>query len=118
MTMRSRVLIWSDQPAFVKAMRSLSDREGLQVVGIARTADAALRCVQAHGPDVVLVDRQTGDRHPGTVVRLMQVGGATKVVAMDLVDEAATVFQGWCAPASTIRDLINVIEGHLGAQAA
>jgi DNA-binding NarL/FixJ family response regulator len=116
--MNSRILIWSNQPAFVKAMRSLANRGGLQVTGIARSAEAALRCVQTHRPDVVLVDRQTEERHPDIVVRLMVEGRQTKVIAMDLVDEAAVVLQAWHAPASTIRDLMRVIEGSLASQAA
>jgi DNA-binding NarL/FixJ family response regulator len=116
--MHSRVLIWSNQPAFVKAMRSLSAREGLEVQGIARTAEAALRCVQAHQPDVVLMDRQTEERHPAVVVRLMTEGARTRVVAMDLVDEAAIVLQSSRETVSTIRDLMRVIEGSLASQAA
>jgi DNA-binding NarL/FixJ family response regulator len=116
--MPCRVLIWSSQPSFVKAMRSLADREGLQALGVARTADAAVRCVQACQPDVVLVDRQTGERYPEVVVRLMVAGARTRVVAMDLVDEAALVLQGWRAPAATIRDLMQVIEGGLESRAA
>jgi DNA-binding NarL/FixJ family response regulator len=116
--MQCGVLIWSNQPAFVKAMRSLAHREGLEIRGIARTAESALRCVRMHQPDAVLVDRETEERHPDTVVRLMMEGARTKVVAMDLVDEAAVVLQGWRAPASTIRDLMQLIEGSLVSQAA
>jgi DNA-binding NarL/FixJ family response regulator len=116
--MQSRVLIWSDQPAFVKAMRSLADREGLQIQGIARTAESARRCVQTHQPDVVLVDRQTEERHPDTVVRLMLDSACTKVVAMDLVDEAAIVLRSSREPVATIRDLMQIIEGRLASQAA
>lgn len=116
--MHSRILIWSDQPAFVKAMRSLADRGGLQVMGIARTAESALRCVQTYRPDVVLVDRQTEERQPDIVMRLMMEGRRTKVIAMDLVDEAAVVLQAWHAPVSTIRDLMHVIEGSLASQTA
>ncbi|MDR7418729.1 MAG: hypothetical protein QN178_07435 [Armatimonadota bacterium] len=116
--MRSRVLIWSDQPAFVKAMRSLADREGLKVQGIARTAESALRCVRVHQPEVVLVDRATEERHPDTVVRLMLDSTCTRVVAMDLVDEAAIVLHSSRQPVATIRDMMQIIEGRLTSQAA
>jgi DNA-binding NarL/FixJ family response regulator len=116
--MRSTVLIWSNQPAFVKAMRSLAVREGLEVQGIARTAEAALRCVQEHQPAVVLTDRQTEEQHPAVVVRLMTGASSAKVIAMDLVDEAAIVLQSSRERVSTIRDLMRVIEGSLASQAA
>ncbi|MDR7483963.1 MAG: hypothetical protein QN187_01390 [Armatimonadota bacterium] len=116
--MRCRVLIWSERSAFVKAMRSLAAREGLEVLAIARTPEAALACVRMHQPDAVLVDRETGERHPDGVVRLMTDGTPTKVVAMDLVGESAIVLEGRRAPAVTVRDLLQVIEGGLASQAA
>lgn len=116
--MHCTVLIWSNRPAFIRAMRSLADREGLEVQGIARTPEAALRCVQMHQPNAVLVDRETEGQHPDTIVRLMVEGVRTKVIAMDLVDEAAIVLQGWRTRASTIRELMRVIEGSLASQAA
>lgn len=118
MTRRCGVLIWSSRPAFVRAMRSLAYREGLEVLGIARTAAAALRCVEAHRPDVVLVDRETEEQHPDTVVKLMDAEAHTKVVAMDLVDEAVLVLEARRVSTATVRDLVEVIEGRLTPQAA
>ncbi len=117
MTTRCRVLIWSSQPAFVRAMRSLAYREGLEVLGIARTADAALRCVDSHRPDAVLVDRETEERHPDVVVQVMGASAHAKVVAMDLVDEAVLVLEARRVSTSTVRDLVQAIEGGLAGQA-
>jgi DNA-binding NarL/FixJ family response regulator len=116
--MRCRVLIWSARPAFVKAMRSLAYREGLEVVEVVRTPEAALACVRAGRPHVVLVDRETEETHPGAVVRLMVEGAPAKVVAVDLVDDAAIVLEGRRAPAATVRDLLAAIEGGVATQAA
>jgi AmiR/NasT family two-component response regulator len=116
-TMRCRVLIWSTKPAFVRAMRSLAYREGLEIVAIAGSAEAAV-AARAHRPDVVLVDRATEEAHPDTVVRLAAEGPGTKVVAVDLVDEAAVVLEGRRATAATIRELVQVIRGGLASQAA
>jgi DNA-binding NarL/FixJ family response regulator len=115
--MHRTVLIWSNRPAFIRAMRSLAYREGLEVLGIARTPEAALRYVQIHQPHAVLVDRETEEHHPDTIVRLMVEGARTKVIAMDLADDAAIVLQGWRTRASTIRELMQVIEGSLASQA-
>jgi len=116
--MRCRLLIWSNRSAFVRAMRSLAHREDLDVVAIARSADAVYRCVDAHHPDVILVDRETEEQHPDAVVRLMGGGAHLKVVVMDLADEAVLVLEGRRAPATTVRELVSVIEGSLTHQAA
>jgi DNA-binding NarL/FixJ family response regulator len=118
MTKSCRVLIWSSSPAFVRAMRSLAYREGFEVFGIARTASAALRSVEMHQPDAVLVDRETEEQHPDVVVKLIEVGDRTKVVAMDLVDEAVLVLEARRVSTATVRDLVEVIEGRLTPQAA
>ncbi|MDR7522257.1 MAG: hypothetical protein QN168_07335 [Armatimonadota bacterium] len=116
--MRCRVLIWSARSVFVKAMRSLAAREGLEVLAVARTPEAALACARMHRPDAVLVDRETEERHPDGVVHLMTEGAPTKVVAVDLLGESAIVLEGRWAPAVTVRDLLQVIEGGLASQAA
>jgi DNA-binding NarL/FixJ family response regulator len=116
--MRCRLLIWSNQPAFVRAMRSLAHREDMDVVAIAGSADAVHRNVNAHHPDVILVDRRTEEQHPDDVVRLIGGGAHLKVVAMDLADEAVLVLEGRRAPATTVRELVSVIEGSLSYQAA
>jgi DNA-binding NarL/FixJ family response regulator len=116
--MRCTVLIWSARLAFVQAMRSLAYREGLEVIGVARSADAAIRCVHLHRPAAVLIDKETEEQHPDAVVRLIVEGAPAKVVAVDLVDEAAIVLEGRRAPAATVRDLVHVIEGGPAHQAA
>jgi len=95
-----------------------SQGELLEVLGIARTADAALRCVEAHRPDAVLVDRETEEQHPHVVVQLMGAGAHTKVVALDLVDEAVLVLEARRVSTATVRDLVEVIQGHPTPQAA
>jgi DNA-binding NarL/FixJ family response regulator len=109
--MTCRVLIWSSIPSFVRAMRSLAYRQGIEVLGIARTAESALQYVAACHPDAVLVDRETKEQHPDAVVRLMDTGPHTKVVAMDLVDEAVLVLESRRVRTATVKDLVEVIEG-------
>lgn len=115
---RCRILIWSTRPAFVRAMRSLAHREGLEVTGVTRTGEAAIALVEAQDPDAVLVDRETEERHPAIVLRLVGAGARTKVVAMDLGDEAVRVLEGRQAPAGTVRDLVRAIQGDLAQQVA
>lgn len=108
--MPGTILIWSNRPAFQRAMRSLAHREGLEIVGIARSPQAALAAVERAAPRVVLVDRQTEQQHPDVVLRLALEGPRPRVVAMDLGEEAAVVFEGRRAPAATIRELLEVIQ--------
>ena len=50
------VLIVDDNRAFLDAARTLLEREGLSVVGVASTIDEALRQADQLRPDVALVD--------------------------------------------------------------
>lgn len=96
----------------------MAHREGLDVIGIARTGDAALACLREQAPDVVLADRETGERHPEMVLRLMDAGTRTKVVVMDLVDDAVRVLECRRTTAVTVRDLVRAIQGDLAQQVA
>jgi DNA-binding NarL/FixJ family response regulator len=51
-----RCLIIDDSSGYVQAARALLEQEGITVVGVASTAEAALRCVRQLCPDVTLVD--------------------------------------------------------------
>jgi DNA-binding NarL/FixJ family response regulator len=51
-----RCVIVDDSPAFLDAARSLLERQGASVVGVARRSDEALRRVEELRPDVTLVD--------------------------------------------------------------
>ncbi|MDX6507349.1 MAG: hypothetical protein QOG06_1993 [Gaiellaceae bacterium] len=56
-----RCLIVDDDRGFLEAARSLLEREGLTIVGVASTSAAALREAETLRPDVVLVDVSLGD---------------------------------------------------------
>jgi DNA-binding NarL/FixJ family response regulator len=51
-----RCLIVDDSESFVKAARAFLEQEGMTVVGVASTGDAAVRCAIGLRPDVTLVD--------------------------------------------------------------
>ena len=53
--MRKKVLIADDEPNIVTALEFLLERNGYEVY-IARNGDAALKLVEAHRPDLVLLD--------------------------------------------------------------
>jgi DNA-binding NarL/FixJ family response regulator len=56
-----RCLIVDDNPGFLDAARTLLDREGLTIAGVASNCTEALREAEALRPDVVLVDVSLGE---------------------------------------------------------
>ena len=59
--MAVRCLIVDDNRGFLQAARTLLEREGLTVAGVATTSAEAVRQAAALRPDVVLVDVALGD---------------------------------------------------------
>jgi DNA-binding NarL/FixJ family response regulator len=51
-----RYLIVDDSSAFLAAARTLLERQGLSVVGVATNVSECLRCVDRLDPDVILMD--------------------------------------------------------------
>jgi CheY-like chemotaxis protein len=58
--MALRCLIVDDNATFLNAARELLEREGVEVVGVAKTVDALPQLVRLRAPDVVLVDVDLG----------------------------------------------------------
>ena len=56
-----RCLIVDDNPRFLRAARTLLEREGLTISGVATTSADALQQAATLKPDVVLVDVSLGD---------------------------------------------------------
>jgi CheY-like chemotaxis protein len=74
--MSLRAVIVDDNAEFLQTARSLLERGGITVVGIASTGVEALRSAEQHDPDVVLVDVGLGDESGFDVAeRLDQVTG-------------------------------------------
>src|SRR5579862_1193998 len=64
-----RCLIVDDSPRFGEEARSLLEREGVSVVGIAASGDEAVRLVEALRPDLALVDISLGEESGFDVAR-------------------------------------------------
>ena len=58
--MSLRCVIVDDSPGFVAAARSLLERQGLRIIGVASNCAEGLRLVAELRPDVVLVDIDLG----------------------------------------------------------
>ena len=72
--MALRCLIVADNGRFLRAARTLLEREGLTVAGVARTSAEALRQAETLRPDVVLVDVSLGDESGFELARRLVAG--------------------------------------------
>jgi DNA-binding NarL/FixJ family response regulator len=77
-----RCLIVDDNASFLDASRSLLERQGLSVVGVASTGAEALRLAAELGPDLTLLDVDLGEENGFTVARQLTSadGSTTKVI--------------------------------------
>ena len=78
-----RCLIVDDNASFLDASRSLLERQGLSVVGVASTGTEALRLATELAPDLILLDVDLGEENGFTVARqLTDADGATTKVIL------------------------------------
>lgn len=84
-----RCLIVDDNTVFAKAACVLLAREGLEVVGVAENATAALRETRALRPDVVLLDIVLGGESGFDVAReLIADGDGSTIIFISTHSEA------------------------------
>lgn len=70
-----RCLIVDDSPIFLRAARSLLERDGIDVVGVAANSAEAIQRVEELRPDVTLVDIDLGGESGFELaVRLYRIG--------------------------------------------
>jgi CheY-like chemotaxis protein len=101
-TMPLRVLVADDNVEFLQAACSLLEREGLTVVGRARTGAEAIRRAADHDPDVILLDIGLGDdngfdvaerlrRRAGTRARVILISARPEEDFGDLVEASPAI---------------------------
>jgi DNA-binding NarL/FixJ family response regulator len=81
--MSLRALIVDDSASFIEASRTLLERQGMRVVGVAMTAAEGLQGAKELEPDVVLVDIDLGADSGFDLARQLGDGGrpvASKVI--------------------------------------
>jgi DNA-binding NarL/FixJ family response regulator len=100
--MPMRTVIVDDNASFLEASRRALERQGITVVGIARTISAALHCAEELEPEVILVDIDLGGESGFELIRRLTdaAGASAKVILIsthreddfaDLVTESAAV---------------------------
>ena len=77
-----RCLIVDDNRRFLRAARTLLEREGLTISGVATTSAEALRQAATLGPDVVLVDVALGDESGFELARRLVADHAQRAVIL------------------------------------
>jgi DNA-binding NarL/FixJ family response regulator len=77
-----RCLIVDDNRRFLRAARTLLEREGLTIAGVATTSADALRQAATLRPDVVLVDVVLGDENGFELARRLVVDHADGAVIL------------------------------------
>jgi DNA-binding response OmpR family regulator len=114
MAMALRIVIVDDSAEFLRAARSLLEREGITVVDSGATGAEALRCAQEHDPDAVLLDVGLGDESGFDVAEHLSraAGVRTRVILIS------------ARPEEDLRDLIEaspaigfVVKSRLSANA-
>jgi DNA-binding NarL/FixJ family response regulator len=80
--MAVRCLIVDDNRRFLQAARTLLEREGLTIVGVARTSAEALRQAETLRPDVVLVDVSLGDESGSELAQRLVADDGHRVVIL------------------------------------
>jgi DNA-binding NarL/FixJ family response regulator len=118
-----RCLIVDDNAPFMEAARTLLERQGISVVGVATTASEGLQRVEELQPDVVLVDIDLGVDSGFDVTRALAAradAGAPNVILIsthseedfpDLVAECPAL--GFLAKSDLSADALrNILDGH------
>ncbi len=83
--MRLRCLIVDDNPRFGDEARSLLEHEGVSVVGVATSGDAAVELSKSLAPDLALVDIRLGEESGFDVARRLVDGAAARTPAIIFV---------------------------------
>lgn len=84
-----RCVIVDDDPAFLTVARTLLERDGLVVAGVAHNRAEAARAASALQPDVVLIDIRLGDESGFDVARMLAGAGEPTALIMISTHSAA-----------------------------
>jgi len=119
MSPQSRVLVVEDHPIFLKGLTHLLGVvPGVQVVGEASTRLQALEALEAHRPDLVLVDLTLGDDNGLELIKDMKFRFPDlKVLVLSMHDEryyadraVAAGALGYCMKEEAVEHLVDAVK--------
>ena len=112
-----RVLLVDDHDLFRTGLRTLLEEQAVEIVGEAVNGYEAVRLVEEHAPDVVLMDLDMPGKHGIDATReIAAVAPLTRVVVLTISDEDADVMDaviagacGYLLKDATIQELLRGI---------
>jgi DNA-binding NarL/FixJ family response regulator len=112
-----RVLLVDDHDLFRTGLRTLLEEQDVEIVGEAVNGYEAVRLVEEHAPDVVLMDLDMPGKHGIDATReIAAVAPLTRVVVLTISDEDADVMDaviagacGYLLKDATIQELLRGI---------
>lgn len=121
-----RVLIADDHPVVRDGLIAmLQTIPGIEVTGWAADGDAAVRAVEAHRPDVILMDVQMPGLDGIEATRRIRSGASeSRVLMLTMFDDDATVFaamkvgaQGYLLKGAEQEEILRAIHGVVAGEA-
>jgi DNA-binding NarL/FixJ family response regulator len=93
-----RCLIVDDSPEFFRAARALLEQQGIEVVGVATSAEEAVRRAEEARPDVTLVDIDLNGESGFALVRALKAksdtaGGQLILISSHAEEEFAELIE-------------------------
>lgn len=101
LAVRPRILLIEDNPTISEMMEAALLEEGFQVVGIAGTAERAVKLARIYHPDMAITDIRLAGPHDGieAALQIFRETGARSIFATGNLD---TVTAGRCAHAKPL----------------
>jgi DNA-binding NarL/FixJ family response regulator len=112
-----QVLLVDDHDLFRTGLRTLLEEHGVEIAGEAANGDDAVRLVEEHAPDVVLMDLEMpGKRGIDATREIVAIAPLTRVVVLTISDQDADVMDaviagacGYLLKDATIQELLRGI---------
>ncbi|QDO97522.1 response regulator [Ferrovibrio terrae] len=101
LAVKPRILLIEDNPLIAEMMESALIEEGFRVVGIADTADRAVKLARLYHPDLAVTDIRLAGPHDGieAAMQIFRETGARSIFATGNLD---SVSAGRCAHAKPL----------------
>jgi DNA-binding NarL/FixJ family response regulator len=108
-----RVFMLSSHPLFSRGVQSvLSQETGLEIVGLESDVEVAMERIKELRPDVIIVDSTMPDYDPQLVIsRMLQNGSKSRVIGLNLHDNAMFIYRGEHRTAGGVEDLVQAVCG-------